>query len=140
MRFLQNLLLIVGMTALSTVLGIFAVGAVVGLMQRPGGEPWTRGFGQYIGGLVCGAPGGAIAGLIGSLCLVGGRGDRDLWSPAVWVGILLGLAAGIGLSFHWGMTSGHYWWLVVAIVAAATGAAGGVLASLVLAMVRFARR
>lgn len=136
MRYLQNTLLIIGTTALSTVAGVFAVGALVGLFQRPGGEPWTRGFGQYIGGLVCGAPLGALAGFIGSISFVGAQSESRSWNPLVWIGIVLGIAAGIALCFHWGMTSGNQWELVVALVAIATGAAGGIVAHAILALYR----
>src|SRR5262245_46063129 len=85
-RYLQNVLLVIGTTALSTVLGIIAVAAAVGLVQKPGGEPWTRGFGQYVGGLACGAPLGAVVGLVAGIGFIRAQEDSAVWSPVVWVG------------------------------------------------------
>jgi hypothetical protein len=139
-RYIQNLLFVIGTTALSTVAGAFAIGAVIALFQRPGGEPWTRGFGQYIGALVCGLPLGALVGLVGSVSFVLSRRERGIWSPFVWVGIALGLLAGTTVAFRWGMASGNQWWLPVALVAIASGAAGGFLAGAAVAVYRAAAR
>jgi hypothetical protein len=137
-RYVQGILVIIGSTALSTVLGVLAIAALVGLFQRPGGEPWTRGFGQYIGGLVCGALLGALVGFVGSLGFIRAQDDNGPWHPIAWIGIALGLVAGTALSFHWGMASGNQWELVVALVAFASGTAGGIFARLVLAVFRSA--
>lgn len=122
------------MTALGAVLGFFAVAVVLSLVQRPGAEPWTAGFGQYIGGLVCGAPLGALVGLAASVGYVIAHEDVTLWSPLVWIGILAGLLAGVGLAVHLGMASGNQWWIPVTLVAVAGGSAGGVLGRLGLAL------
>jgi hypothetical protein len=136
MRYLQNLLFIIGATALSTIAGTLVIGVVVGLFQRPGGEPWTRGFGQYIGALVCGAPLGALLGLAGSISFVLSRSEGQTWSPFVSVGIVLGASAGTALAFHLGLASGNQWWLPVTVVAIASGAAGGFLAGAAVAIYR----
>jgi hypothetical protein len=138
MKYVQNLLLIIGTTALCTVLGILAVVVVTGLFQRPGQEPWTQAFGQYIGGLVCGAPLGALAGLVGSISFIFSQDETLPWSPIVWMGILLGLLTGVALAVHLGMASGNQWWIAVAVVAVACANAGGVLARMGLALYRFA--
>ena len=46
MRFLQNVFLVIGSTALGTTLGYFVLSHVIASIQRPGGEPWQAGFGQ----------------------------------------------------------------------------------------------
>lgn len=140
MRFVQKILLIVGLTALSTIVGVFAVGAAVALVQRPGGEPWTRGFGQYIGGLVCGAPLGALCGFGGSVAFVLSQDDDAPWPLPIWGGILLGLLAGVALSVSWGLNSGNQWWIVVALVATTTATLGGFVTYLALAMWRTFKR
>lgn len=140
MRYLQNLLLIIGTTALSTVAGIVGVGLLVALFQRPGGEPWTAGFGQYIGGLVCGTPLGALIGLVGSISFIFSQDETAPWNPIIWLGIVLGLLAGTALAFHWGMASGNQWWLPVSVVAVASGSAGGFLARLALEVFRLANK
>jgi hypothetical protein len=134
MRFLQNILSTVGMTALSTVFGFLAVAALTALTQRPSEEPWTRGFGQYLGGLICGAPLGAAVGFLGSILFIRVQDGSVPWNPIVWLGILLGLLTGTTLSFHWGMTSGQHWWLAVTVLAAASATVGGLLARLGLAV------
>ncbi|MGQ0633988.1 MAG: hypothetical protein ACT4QC_05240 [Planctomycetaceae bacterium] len=138
MRYIQNLLFVIGTTALSTIAGAFVIGAVVALLQRPGGEPWTRGFGQYIGALVCGLPLGALVGLVGSVSFVFSRGEHEVWSVFVWLGIALGVLAGTALAFHWDLTTGNQWWLPVTLVAIASGAAGGFLAGAAVAICRAA--
>ena len=138
MRFLQSLLLLVGGICLGTVAGFFAVALCVAALQPDRQEePWTRGFGQYIGGLVCGAPLGAIAGLI--LGIVRVRAQQAVWHPAVWLGIVAGLALGPLLSFRFGVSEGFGWWGIAA-VSAICGIAGGGLAGLALAIKKSATK
>jgi hypothetical protein len=109
-RSLQNVLLVIGSTALGTSLGYFGLILIIASMQRPGGEPWQAGFGQYLGGLICGAPLGSLAGL--ALC-VGWIGTRDqprVWSVFVWLGVLLGLALGPVVSSRWNIHQGTGCW------------------------------
>lgn len=140
MRYIQSLLFVIGMTALGTVLGFFALAIVLSLFQRPGAEPWTEGFGQYIGGLVCGAPLGALSGLAASVGYVIAQEDSTPWSPLVWIGILAGLLAGAGLAVHLGMASGNQSWIPVTLVATGGGSAGGILGRVGLALYSVVRR
>ena len=127
MRFLQNALLVVGSTALGTTLGYFALILVLTSMQRPGGEPSQAGFGQYLGGLFCGAPLGSLAGLALSVAWMRARDQPRVWNVFVWLGVLLGLATGPVVSFRWNVHQGTGWW-GTSVVTAACGAVGGFVA------------
>lgn len=133
MQFLQSILMVVGTTALGTVLGVLGVAETISLLQAPRGEPWTRGFGQYIGGLVCGAPMGALGGFVAGLSAISLSRDRGPWRPPVWLGVLLGLAGGAAFAWYQGMASGNQWWVAVTVVSIAGGTAGGYLTSMTLA-------
>jgi hypothetical protein len=126
-RFLQNVLLVIGSTALGTSLGYFGLMFVIASMQRPGGEPWQAGFGQYLGGLICGAPLGSLAGLALSVGWIRARDESRVWSVLVWIGVLLGLALGPVVSFRWNVHQGMGWW-GTAVVIAACGTVGGFVA------------
>ena len=131
MRFLQNVLLVVGSTALGTSLGYFGLIFVMASMQRPGGEPSSAGFGQYLGGLFCGAPLGSLAGLALSVGWMNARDHPRVWGVFVWLGVLLGLALGPVLSFRWSAHQGTGWW-GTAVVTAACGTVGGLVAGVCL--------
>ncbi|MDG3007668.1 hypothetical protein [Paludisphaera mucosa] len=120
MWLLQNALRVVGSTALGVVLGFSAAVYLVAWGQKPGGEPWQAGMGQYFGGLFIGAP---LGGLFG-LALGVARMRREVWGPLVWAGILAGLAAGPFVSQALNV---HVWagWWGDAVVAVACGAQGG---------------
>jgi hypothetical protein len=130
-RFLQSVLLAIGGTALGTVLGYFGLILVIALMQRPGGEPWQAGFGQYLGGLLCGAPFGSLVGLTLSLRWIRSRDQSRVWSVFEWFGVVLGLAMGPVMSFRWNVHRGTGWW-GTAVVTAACGIVGGLVAGVCL--------
>ena len=127
MRFLQNLFLVIGSTALGTTLGYFGLMLVIASMQRPGGEPWQKAYGQYLGGLICGAPLGSLAGLALSLGYMLARDQSRVWSIFVWLGVLLGLVLGPVVSFRWNVHQGTSWW-GTAVVTVACGSVGGFVA------------
>ena len=128
MRFLQNVLLIIGTTALGTSVGYFGLILVIASMQRPGGEPSQMGIGQYLGGLFCGAPLGSLTGLALSVGWMRAREQPRVWSVFVWLGILIGLAMGPVVSFRWSVHQGTGWW-GTAVVTAACGTVGGFVAA-----------
>lgn len=119
--------MVIGSTALGTVLGYFGLILVIASMQRSGGEPWQAGFGQYLGGLICGAPLGSLAGLALSVGWMCTRDQPRVWSVFVWLGVLLGLALGPVVSFRWNIHQGTGWW-GTAMVTAACGTVGGFVA------------
>jgi hypothetical protein len=123
-RFLQNVLLVIGSTALGTSLGFFGLILVIASMQRSGGEPWQAGFGQYLEGLICGAPLGSLTGLALSVGWICAREESRVWSGLVWIGLLLGLALGPAVGFRWNVHQGMGWW-GTAVVTVACGAVGG---------------
>jgi hypothetical protein len=123
-RSLQNVLLVIGSTALGTSLGYFGLILVIASMQRPGGEPWQAGFGQYLGGLICGAPLGSLAGLALSVGWMCAQDQPRVWSVFVWLGVLVGLALGPVVSFRWNVYQGTGWW-GTAVVTVACGTLGG---------------
>jgi hypothetical protein len=134
LRILQNILLVVGAMSLGTFGAFCAVAFLLGSIQPDRHEePWTRGFGQALGGLICGAPLGALTGLAASLVWIGARHDRAAWSVVVWLGILLGLLMGPSVSFRLGLHNGFGWW-GTALVTAACGTVGGSLAGMALAI------
>src|SRR5262249_10939738 len=100
---------------------------VIASMQRSGGEPWQAGFGQYLGGLICGAPLGSLAGLALSVGWMCTRDQSRVWSVFVWFGVLLGLALGLVVCFRWNVHQGMGWW-GTAVVTAACGTVGGFVA------------
>lgn len=132
-RSLQNLLLILGSTALGTVLGYFGLILLIASLQRPGSEPWQAGFGQYLGGLICGAPLGSLLGLGLVIGWIRSRDPGPAWSVFIWLGVILGLTLGPALSFRWNVHQGTGWW-GTAVVTAACGTVGGFLASVCLSV------
>lgn len=131
MRSLQDVLLVIGSTALGTLLGYFGLILVIASMQRPGGEPWQAGFGQYLGGLLCGAPLGSLTGLALSVGWIRARDRPRVWSVLVWLGVLLGFAMGPVVSSRWNAHQGTGWW-GTAVVTAACATAGGFVAGVCL--------
>jgi hypothetical protein len=126
-RFLQNVHLVIGSTVLGTSLGYFGLILVIASMQRSGGEPWQAGFGQYLGGLTCGAPLGSLAGLAMSVGWMCARDQSRVWSVFVWFGVLLGLVLGPVVSFRWNVHQGMGW-SGTAVVTAACTTVGGFVA------------
>lgn len=133
MRIFQNVLVVVGATALGTVLGFFGLALFIASLQRPGGEPWQAGYGQFLGGFFCGMPVGAIVGLVLSACWIMRREVHRGWGPLIWMGVVLGLTAGLAWTFRWNARGGPGWW-VAALLMPACGAVGGMFASLVTAI------
>lgn len=133
MRLIQNVLRLVGGTALGTAAGFGGLVFLLTLLEKPG--EW-RGYGALLGGLFCGAPLGALVGLMAAFWWIGRRQGRDrLWGPTNWAGILLGLAAGYAAALRWGLRPGHAadrWALAVVAVAAAN--LGGILAGVAVAL------
>jgi hypothetical protein len=139
MRFLQNALLVLGSTVFGTVLGFVALAALVASIQAPRGEPWQRGYGQFLGGAFCGAPLGTLAGFVVSLGWIRTRPASRVWGPFLWLGIVSGLVAGVVYCASWMNHGGPGWW-VAALVVPACGTVGGILASSALALVAPAKQ
>jgi peptidoglycan/LPS O-acetylase OafA/YrhL len=133
MRFFQGLLLVVGSLALGTVAGFFAVAFLMDWMDTRREEPSSRGYGELMGGLFCGAPMGTLVALVGSVGWIRAQDEPRPWSPFVWLGVLLGLVAGIVLTYRWNEHGGPGWW-VASLVLPACGTVGGILAGLALAV------
>jgi hypothetical protein len=129
-RILQNILLMIGVTCLGTVLGSYALVCLIASLQRPGGQPAEEGYGQLLGVVFCGAPVGAIAGLVGSLYWIVGRREQREWNAPMWLGVLLGLMAGSAATFRWTNHGGPGLW-VAALLLPACATVGGMLASLI---------
>lgn len=123
-RIVQIVLLVAGTTALGTILGFVGIASFLSLFQSQQGEPWTRGFGQYIGGLVCGAPFGAIAGLVLGVTIARAQDGRENWSWMTWLGVGLGAATGSGIAVSWMPTREYGIWAML-ILALACGTLGG---------------
>jgi hypothetical protein len=130
-RPLQDVLLVIGSTALGTSLGYFGLILVIAAMQKPGDEPWQAGLGQYLGGLLCGAPLGSLAGLALSVGWMRARDRARVWSGFIWLGVLLGLALGPVVSLRWNVHQGTGWW-GTAVMTAACGTVGGFVAAVCL--------
>jgi hypothetical protein len=102
MRLLQNILLVLGATALGAVVcGGFACLPVLLLFRpRPGRDPsldWGAGIALTICGLGGGVFGAAV-GFVGARRWIAARGG-ELWTPMAWIGIALGLAAAFAARF-----------------------------------------
>src|SRR5262249_33695280 len=95
-------------------------------------EPSSRGFGQLMGGLFCGAPLGTLVGLLGSIGWLRARDEFRAWNPLVWMGVLLGLVSGVGATYRRNEHAGPGSW-VLALLLPASGTVGGILAALALA-------
>lgn len=130
MRFIQNVLLILGAVAVGVTVGFFAVALLLSVMQPDRHEePWTRAYGQFLGGMICGAPLGGIVGIVFAIVRIRSRDEHKLWGWVTWGGILSGLMAGPLLSWRLEMDEA-FGWLGTACVTVASGAAGGMAASL----------
>ncbi|QEH35868.1 hypothetical protein OJF2_44250 [Aquisphaera giovannonii] len=138
-RFIRDALLVVGSAALGTSLGYFGLAMLAGAMARPGQEPWQTGFGQYLGGLFCGAPLGALAGVAAGVARIKTREDDAAWGIAAWAGILAGLLAGPALAARLGVHRGFGWW-GTAVLAAGCATLGGLLGSVLAAVAPADRR
>jgi hypothetical protein len=124
MRILQCVLLTAGLAALGTILGIAGIAFFVSLLQSNSGEPWQRGFGQYIGGFVCGAPLGAICGLIVGIAMARAQDGLENWSWMAWGGVFLGAMIGVWIAMSWSATSQYGLWSIL-LLALAFGTVGG---------------
>jgi hypothetical protein len=139
-RLLQNVLLVVGATALGVVacgLGLAFLALPV-LRSRPGQDPslnWGGGIAFAAFG-ICGGALGGVAGLVAAVRWIARRGSEP-WGPMTWAGVALGLAtalalrlAGVGgrLNTFGGLIEG---WADLAVFLAAGGTLGGLLGGLV---------
>ena len=145
MWILQNILFVVGSTALGMLLGVIMWWVMFeNFLMNPGEEPMGRGFGLLLGGLLFGAPLGAVVGLIGSIYCVFRQYQRGTWCGVVWWGILFGLLMSISdpmQSIHIVRNlSQAYGWEGATCFTMACGTAGGMLASMGLAIYRFAKK
>jgi len=129
LRLAQSVLTVLGVTALTTVGGFFGLAILLDLVQT-GSDPVGRGFGQYIGGMICGAPLGALLGFAISLAYVRAQQGSETWSPFVWMGVALGSAAAIARCFFWWLDGRLDWWGIPAGVLI-VGTAGGIVGRVV---------
>jgi hypothetical protein len=104
------------MTAFGSVLGFAALAFL-------GGEPWLRGFGQLLGGLICGIPFGAVVGLSWAIYWIRARYESEAWNVIVWLAILLGCLTGAVIRFGWRMPD-KISWIGTAVFVIACGTMG----------------
>jgi hypothetical protein len=145
MWILQNILIVVGSTVLGTLLGVITVWMMFyTFLITPRSDPMGTGMGLYIGGLLFGAPLGALVGLIGSICCVRSQYERGTWNRVVWAGILIGLlmsVSGLTQSIHiLKSLSQAYGWLGTAFLKIGYGTVGGMLAAMGLAIYRVTKK
>lgn len=115
----------IGSTAPGMVLGCYGLIAPAALFQRPGGEPWQAGVGQYLAGLILGVPSGGLLGLGLGVALM----RPEPWALKTWLGLLTGLAAGPFVAASLGASQAAGRWGVVVVVAA-SGTLGGLVGGL----------
>ena len=98
----------------------------------------------YIGGLLFGAPLGALVGLVGGICGVRSQYRRDTWNRVVWAGILFGLLMSISdpaQSIRMVKSlSQAYGWFGATFFKIACGTVGGILAATGQAIYRFTKK
>jgi hypothetical protein len=103
MRWLENLLLVVGLTTLGLTfggLGLAAFAVVVVFRGRAGQQPsmnWGSLYGA-IGALICGGFLGALVGFAWGINCIRERDDRP-WPLTAWLGIAAGLILGLTVRF-----------------------------------------
>jgi hypothetical protein len=140
MRPLQNILLLIGATALASAWGCIAI-ALLGALtvfRARSGEDWGTAFGMMYAGGCCGLPLGALAGFAAALHIA--REATEDWSMIVWIGVALGVALGpASYSFKvaqapFGVAQAPFDLMnvvVAALVTAMSGTVGGMLAATV---------
>ena len=131
MRWLQNMLLLIGATALGSAWGCIAI-ALLGALtvfRARSGEDWGTAFGMMYAGACCGLPLGALAGFAGALRIA--REESEDWSAMVWIGVALGAGLGAAI-YHFVVGQVRFDLMNVLIAAVATamfGTVGGMLAA-----------
>jgi hypothetical protein len=101
-RLLQNILLVLGATALGAVVcgGLACLPVLLVFRTRPGQDPslnWGAGIAFTVCGLGAGIV-GAVIGFVGATRWIA-LGGRDPWTLMAWIGIALGLAAALATRF-----------------------------------------
>jgi cytochrome bd-type quinol oxidase subunit 2 len=132
LRLLQNIAVVVGAICVALVSTFYAF--VILIADK--GDPETRGYGIYIGGLFCVAPLGVILGVMASILWIRARRHDALWSKFVWLGIAVGLVLGPFLSFSRIGPHDDFGWWATWIVTIASGALGGFMVSVLSALQR----
>src|SRR5436305_13428613 len=125
MRWLQNVLLLIGATALGSAWGCIAI-ALLGALtvfRARSGEDWGTAFGMMYAGGCCGLPLGAIAGFAGALSIA--REESEDWSAMGWIGIALGSGLGAA-SYSFGVGQVRVDLVKVLIAAVVTSRVGTV--------------
>lgn len=146
MRFFERSLLIIGSSAFGAAsggLGLAYLAALTVFRLRPGEEPGLA-WGAYIGVFVCMLLGGTLGAIVGLVGAVGRitQGEAKSWSPITWIGVVLGLAAGLVIRSsvpldQWGVFGEAVrLWPGTAICVAALGTLGGFAGSVIGALWR----
>lgn len=140
MRWLENGLLIVGLTAFGVTaggLGLTILALLTIFRDRPGEQPslnWGSFYGA-IGALLCGGLLGAFIGFSAALAIINQRDDRP-WKLTTWLGIAAGLAGGLAICLSGLPTNSDalrgllQFPPTAAVFIVATSTCGGVLGSL----------
>jgi hypothetical protein len=133
MRSVQTALMVVGATVLGSVWGCVAIGMVGAftVFRARSGEDWGTAFGVMYSGLCCGIPLGAILGIVAGARML--RDEQEDWSPIIWIGVALGAALGLFISYREVVGQVQSDWLKVlltVVVAATIGTMGGMLAAI----------
>jgi len=139
-RLLQNILLLMGATALGFGLGALALYAgMSSVLTQPRGENFGGGL-IWVGLILCGGILGAFAGFGGAVRWIAQHESR-IWSPLVWIGAALGVAVGLLVSFRSSGRLELWFWLVwAAFIVPACSAGGGLLAGSGVAMFKRAMK
>lgn len=144
MRYIQNILLVIGATAFGGLAGGLGSFFVMSSLFK---EPRSENFGGaliWVACVACGAALMALAGLVGALYRIA-RHEPKPWSLIVWIGIASGVAVGLAVYVRtvFGSVDRFYqvvfepgartWyvWLGAGFLSGAFGAVGGAVASLV---------
>ena len=139
MRILQGILFVIGATILGTTVGFLALVFTMDAFRKPGADPFGHGMGQLVGGMLCGAPFGGILGLIAGIIYVRSEESYRVWGLFVWLGILIGFAIGLVVSFTWSLP-GEFGWLGRLLMTLSCTTAGGMAGGVGDALYRSAPR